>query len=237
MSQTQHPGADTADGRSLASRVIGVGTRRETYANLAYLLARFPLGIAYFAIFVTGLSLGFALLPLIVGVPILAFVVGLGGYVGVIEAELLSRLYDQNVSYPVADPGELSLVDYLKAVATTPQNYLLLIFALGSFVIGVQLFVVITVVFTLALVLAAAPFLYWIPGVEYTLTQASGAVNIGPVATDAESVAGFSITTLPEALVASGLGIVMCLVGLHAVNLIAWVVRALTERLLGASPE
>lgn len=237
MSQSRQTGTGTADGRSLASRVFGVGGRRETYANLAYLLARFPLGIVYFTVFVTGLSLGFALIPLVVGLPILAFVVGLAGYVGVIEAGLLRRLYDRDVSYPVADPGELSLVDYLKAAVTTPEHYLLLLFAFGSFVVGLQLFVVITVVFTLALALAAAPLFYWIPGIEYDLTHATGTVDVGPVAVDAGSAAGVGITTLPEALVASGFGVVAFLVGLHAVNLAAWGIRALTERLLVASPE
>jgi hypothetical protein len=237
MAQSQHTAEDTADRRSLASRVLGVASRRKTYTNLAYLLARFPLGITYFTVFVTGLSLGFGLIPVVVGVPILAGVLGLAGYVGVVEAGLLSRLYGQDVSHDVADPGDLSVVDYLKTVATAPQNYLLVLFALGSFVVGLQLFVAITVVFTLALTLVAAPLVYWMPGVKYDLTQATGTVDIGPVVVDAASVTGVSVNTLPEALVASALGVVVCLVGLHAVNLAAWALRTLTERLLGATPE
>ncbi|MFT4890049.1 MAG: hypothetical protein ACI9YT_000962 [Halobacteriales archaeon] len=237
MAQSQHTGTGTADGQSLVSRIFGVGFRRETYANLAYLLARFPLGIAYFTIFVTGLSLGFGLIPVIVGIPILAGVLAFAGYVGVIEAELLSWLYGRDVSYNVADPGELPITDYLKAVATTPQNYLLVLFAFGSFVVGLQLFVAITVVFSLGLTLAAAPLLYWMPGFEYNLTQATGTVDVGPMAIDAGSLAGASINTLPEALVASLLGVVVCLAGLHAVNLTAWVLSTLTERLLGVTAE
>jgi hypothetical protein len=45
-------------------------------------------------------------------------------------------------------------------------------------------------------------------------------------------VAGGSINTLPEALVASGIGVVICLAGLHAVNLSAWLLGGLTERIL-----
>ena len=236
MAQSQNVTGIT-DGQSLVSRVFGVGFRRDTYANLAYLLARFPLGIAYFTVFVTGLSLGFGLIPVIVGIPILAGVLALAGYVGVIEAELLSRLYGWNVSHDVPDPGELSMTEYLKAVATTPQNYLLVLFALGSFVIGVQLFVAITVVFTFALALVAAPLLYGVPGFNYNLTQATGTVDVGTVTLDAGSFAGTSINTLPEALVASVLGAVVCLIGLHAFNLTAWVLSTLTKRLIGATPE
>jgi hypothetical protein len=46
------------------------------------------------------------------------------------------------------------------------------------------------------------------------------------------SLTSVSVNTLPEAVVASGLGIICCLVGLHGVNLTAWVFRTLTERLL-----
>lgn len=236
MAYTQ---TDAADGQSLISRALGVGTRRQTYANLLYLLARFPLGIAYFTIFVTGVSLGVSLVPVVVGIPILAGVVGLAGYVGLIEVELLKKLYGQDMSYTVADPRELSITTYLKAIVTTPRNYLLVLFAFLSFVIGLHVFVAVIVGFTLALTLAVAPLVYWIPGIEYELTQASGTVDVGSVAINLGSLTGISINTLPEAVVASGLGIICYLVALHAVNLTAWVFRTLTERLLriGTTPE
>lgn len=146
MKQGEHTGLNYGGRQSLVKRVFNVGFRRQTYTNVVYLLARLPLGIAYFTVFVTGLTLGLSLTPLIIGVPILAGVVGLGGYVGVIEAQLLRRLFGREVSYNVADPGELSIIDYLKTVATTPRNYLLVVFALGSFVVGLHLFVAITAV-------------------------------------------------------------------------------------------
>ncbi|ERG97648.1 MAG: hypothetical protein J07HQX50_01676, partial [Haloquadratum sp. J07HQX50] len=67
----------------------------------------------------------------------------------------------------------------------------------------------------------------------------SGTVDVGSVGMNLGSITGVSINTLPEAVVASALGIICCLVGLHAVNLTAWVFRTLTERLLklGVTPE
>ncbi|ERG97595.1 MAG: hypothetical protein J07HQX50_01622 [Haloquadratum sp. J07HQX50] len=190
-------------------------------------------------IFVTGFSLGVGLIPVVVGIPILAGVIGLAGYVGLIEVELLNTLYGQDMSFTVADPRELSITTYLKAIVTTPRNYLLVLFAFGSFLIGLHVFVAIIVGFTLALTLAVAPLVYWMPGVKYELTQASGTVDVGSVGMNLGSITGVSINTLPEAVVASGLGIICCLVGLHAVNLTAWVFRTLTERLLriGTTPE
>jgi hypothetical protein len=237
MSQSQHSTTVEASGRSLANRVFGVGFRRETYANLAYLLVRFPLGIAYFTVLVTGLSLGIGLIPVVVGIPILAGVLAVGGYIGVVEAELLNRFRGYTVTIDPADPSELSVTDYLKTVATTPRNYLLVAFGLASFVIGLPLFVAITVVFTLGIVLAATPLTYWIPGANYKLTGLEGTVNVGSLSVDAGSVAGGSISTLPEALVASVIGVVICLAGLHAINLSAWLLGGLTERILTSLSE
>jgi hypothetical protein len=217
--------------RSLARRALGVGFRGETYRNLAYLLARFPLGIAYFTVFVTGLSLGLSLVPLLVGIPILAGVLALGGYVGTFEAWLLRRFHDSAVTHDPADPGKLSTVEYLKTIVTDPRNYLLVALALASFVIGIHLFVAITVVFTLAFTLVVAPAVYWIPGVEYDVTSVE-TVELGLASVDTTALVGTGIDTFPEALLASLLGVVVCLVGLHAVNLTADLLGGATERLL-----
>lgn len=234
---TRSQGFNTADagGWALANRLFGVGFRRETYANLAYLLARFPLGIAYFTVLITGLSLGVGLVPMVVGIPILAGVLALGGYVGVIEAGLLRRLCGRDVSVTLADPRELSITEYLKTVATTPRNYLLVAFGFVSFVVGIPLFVAVTVVFSIGFTLAATPFLYWIPGFEYEFTGLRGTIEVGMLSIDTGSVVGASINTLPEALAASVVGVVVCLAGLHAVNLSAWLLTELTERLLTLS--
>lgn len=236
MNQSQHSNTRTADRRSLVNRIFGVGFRRDTYKNLAYLLARFPLGILYFSVFVSGLSVGTGLIPVVVGIPILAGVVALAGYVGVVEAELLSRIYGQSLSYDVPDYAELPITEYLKAVITNPRNYLLILFALASFFVGLQLFVAIIVLFALGLAFITTPLFYWMPGTNYQFTQMTGVVDIGPVAINADTFGG-SINTLPEALVVSMIGIAVCIVGFHAVNLTAWVISSITERLLGATAE
>lgn len=235
MTETLNVGESESGGQSRVSRVFGVGFRRETYANLAYLLARFPIGIAYFTTFVTGLSVGLALVPLIVGIPIISGVLGLAGYVGVVEASLLRRIRGVEVSHHPADPSELSMVAYLKTVATDPRNYLFVLFAFVSFAVGITLFVVITVVFTLALTLVAAPALYWLPGVDYDVTGVEGTLELGALSFESESFVGASIDTFPEALLASLLGVVICLVGLHAVNLTARLHGDVSERLVKAT--
>lgn len=237
MAHSQQSSTTSAEGRSLAARVLGVGFRKETYTNLAYLLVRFPLGIAYFIVLVTGISLGLSLVPLVVGVPILVGVLAIGGYIGVLEAGLLDGLSDRDVSIEVADPSELSLTEYLKTVATDPRNYLLVAFGFGSFIAGIHLFVAITIVFSLGLALAVTPFVYWLPNVDYDLMDVGGTVELGPVLIDTGSMAGVTITTAPQAAAVSLVGLLICLAGLHAVNGTAWLFGAVTERLLGTASE
>jgi hypothetical protein len=122
--------------KSVLDRTLGVAANRQTYKNLLYLLTRFPLGIAYLVVFVTGLSLGMATVPLLVGVPILAGVLGVAGYVGVVEAALLRIFFDRDVTWSPIDPHTTPVVPYLKQVATEPKNYLLVVLAFVSFITG-----------------------------------------------------------------------------------------------------
>jgi hypothetical protein len=241
MRQDQQSNTVQADNWSVARRVFGVGFRRETYANLAYFLVRFPLGIAYFTVLITGLSLGIGLIPLLIGIPILAGVLAIGGYIGVVEAELLRRFRGDNITVEPASPRELSVTDYLKTVATTPRNYVLVVFGLASFVVGTPLFVSVIVVFSLGVALIATPLTYWIPGVEYRITDSGSTIETDSLpiqaGVDVGSVAGGSINTLPEALVASVAGVVICLMGLHAVNLSAWLLSGVTERIVMSQSE
>src|SRR3954451_24411457 len=48
--------------------------RLRTYTNLLYLLLAFPLGLAYFIFLIVGLSLGFGLTLIWIGLPLLALV-------------------------------------------------------------------------------------------------------------------------------------------------------------------
>src|SRR5688500_9812073 len=50
--------------------------RRSTYGSVGYLLAALPLGIAYTAFIALGFALGFGLLPIVVGIPILSLALG-----------------------------------------------------------------------------------------------------------------------------------------------------------------
>jgi hypothetical protein len=206
---------------SLLIRVFGPLTDRQTYLNLTYLLLRFPLGIAYFTVFLTGFLLGGVLLITVVGLPILGLTLGLATYVATFEARLTRRLLGVEVSYEARDPTAESLVSYLKAVVTNPRNYLLVGYFFATFGIGIGLFVLLTLLVTVAGALAVAPLTYWLPWVQYQFGL-----------TDVVSTGRVVIDTLPEALVASVVGMTLFTVSVHIWNLLARVLGRLTQVVL-----
>ena len=58
----------------MATRIFGAVIEPQSYVNILYLFLVFPLGIVYFMFLVTGLSLGFGLLIIWAGIPILMLV-------------------------------------------------------------------------------------------------------------------------------------------------------------------
>ena len=228
--------ATAATGRSVSDRVFGVVTDGTTYRRLVYLLLRFPLGVAYFTIFVTGLALGVALVPLGVGIPILAAVLGLADHVALVEAGLLRRLLGREVVWEPADLTELPVWPYLKTVGTDPRCYLLVAFLLATFFVGTVAFVAVTVVFTIALAYLLAPALFWLPEVNYGGVSTPGTLEIDVGMMDVTVTSGsldvVAVETLPEALVASLFGAVLGLVGLHLLSALGRGHAAVTEALL-----
>ena len=215
------PATATGSAPSLSARIFGPVTDRQSYLNVLYLLLRFPLGITYFTVFLTGIALGVSLLILVVGVPILAFTLGLATYAAHFEARLTRRLLGIDVRYEPPDPTAEPLVAYLKAVLTEPQHYILLGYFFATFGIGVASFVVVTVLFAFAGALAVAPLTYWLPWVQFQIT---------PTATDA--VGRIVIDTLPEALVASVVGVGLFVASLHVCTGLAALFGRVTQVVL-----
>lgn len=220
---------------SIPARVFGVVTDRRTYASVAYLLSRFPLGIAYFVTFVTGIALGVALLPLLVGVPILAGVAGIADHVGRLEAALLRGLLGREVRWEPLDPGELSAVSYLKTAGTDARAYLLVAYSLATFFVGVASFVVVVTLLAVALAYLVAPVAFWLPGVTYAAPtpDVPSVVDLGWASVDLGPVVDLlTIDTVPEALVGSAVGIAVGVAALHLFNALTEALAAVTEAVL-----
>ena len=85
---------------------VGVVANPQSYLNIVYLLMGLPLGIAYFVFLVTGISLGFGLGVLGVGLPILALVLAVSWALCQFERVLAVGLLNEDI--PPVERKELS---------------------------------------------------------------------------------------------------------------------------------
>ena len=215
---------------------MSVSTRRgllrpQSFVNIFYLLLSFPLGIAYFVFLVTGISLGFGLLIIWVGVPILGIVLA-GSWVlcefermlaiGLLKEDIPPTARGDRAGRAETDVQSLSsgerffigvwrrLKGYLSDRLTwTGMLYLFLKFPLGiaSFVIAVTLV-------SVTVALLAAPIAYLFGDFD---------MNIG----------GWEIDTLWESGLLTLAGIPMVFVSLYLMNLTAFASGRLARVMLG----
>ena len=209
---------------------FGVVADPQSYLNIVYLLLGLPLGIAYFVFLVTGISVGFGLIVIWVGVPILVLVLA-GSWV-LCQFERLMAVGLLNEDIPrvagkdasgqgeIGDPslssGERMFIGAwrrLKAhlfnrLTWTGMFYLFLRFPLGiaSFTIAVTL---IAVTFGLL----GAPFYYWV----------DDGIDIGT----------WQVDMLWEALILTLAGIPLVFISLYIMNATAFLSGRLARVMLG----
>ena len=78
---------------------FGVIVDRQSYLNIGYLILGLPLGVAYFVFLVTGISLGFGLLVVVVGVPILVLVLAVSWALCQFERVLAVALLNEEIPH------------------------------------------------------------------------------------------------------------------------------------------
>ncbi len=118
-----------------------IARQRQTYLNLLYLLSAFPLGLTYFILLVTGISLGFSLLILWVGIPILlATIIMWQGFASV-ERFLVRNLLHMPVPY-IKDPrlAGMSWTKQFTARLRSPVTWTSLVYLFIEFPFGVIAF-------------------------------------------------------------------------------------------------
>jgi hypothetical protein len=220
---------------------FGAPFRLQTYRNLLYLGIAFPLGLAYFILFVTGVALGVGLSIIIVGLPILAIVVLAGVLLAGLERRLAVVLLDREFDTPSAVPGE-STWDRFVAVATNLRTWTPLLYLPSKLFFGLLTVVIVVVSFATGISMLFMPLYYGDPGVYVGLltdrpVELHPALYVGwnKLLVGFEAVVSLGywrVRTLGEALVVALVGILVCLVGLNVTNGLARLAGWLTERLL-----
>ena len=223
-------------------RFLSVALERQTYLNLAYLLLAFPIGLAYFVFVVVGVSLGFGLVIVLVGVPILAITFAVGLVLAGFERWLTVTMLEVEIDSRVDLPGERRR-DQLVSLLTHRKTWSSLLYLPAKFGIGLAGFVLAMTGLSTAVSMLMLPFYYDRPGlyvgvvpdrapeIHQTLYLGWNYLLVG---FDAVFTVGhWEISTLPRALAAAAVGFVLLLVTLHLLNALArvsgWFARVMLE--------
>ena len=194
-------------------RFFSVALEGQTYLNILYLLLAFPLGLGYFIILVTGLSLGFSLAVIWIGLLILALMVIAWWIMAAIERQLAIWLLREQIP-PMASPKPAGPEFWArcKSHLTNPVTWKSLVYLFVKFPLGILSFVVVVTCLSLSAGLIAAPWLYPYSHIEL-------GVRI--------------IDTPSEAWFAAAVGVVVAVLSMHLMNGLAFVSGRLARVMLG----
>ncbi|MCH8973553.1 MAG: sensor domain-containing protein [Chloroflexi bacterium] len=211
--------------------LFGVVTDPQSFINIFYLLLSFPLGIAYFVFLVTGISLGFGLLIIWVGVPILGVVLAGSWVLCELERMLAIGLLKEDIP-PTArgnlagraeagvqslSSGErffISMWRRLKGYLSDRLTWTGMLYLFLKFPLGIASFVIAVTLISVTAALLAAPIAYLFGDFD---------ARIG----------GWDIDTLWEAGLLTLVGIPMVFVSLYLMNQAAFASGRLARVMLG----
>lgn len=145
---------------SAFGRFFGVYTDPRAWGGLLYMFIAFITGVFYFTWAVTGVSLSVSLLIFIFGFPIaLLFLLSVRG-LALLEGRLVEALLGVRMPRrPLFSHQGMAWLDRLKALLTDKATWMMLIYMLLQFVLGVAYFVVIMVALSFSLAFVAIPFI------------------------------------------------------------------------------
>lgn len=190
--------------------------RPQTWANIAYLVLAFPLGLGYFVALVTVIATGGGMAITLVGIPLLIGAMYAWPWVAEADRMLANALLGSKIPpLTFRKPERHGLWPSIRARLMSPATWLSLFYLFLRFPQGVAALVALSVALLAPAALVGLPAYYWI--------------GEGP-----EMFDGRHIDTFPEAIVLAAAGLVLTFAGFHVLNALAFVSKKMTEALLTA---
>lgn len=191
----------------------------QTYLNLFYLGATFPLGLFYFVFLVTGIALGISLSIIWVGIPILLLMGGACWALAAFERSLAVQLLKEDIP-AMAVPINLDreLWSDFKRYFTTPTAWKSLLYLLLKFPLGLATFVVLATLIPLTIAFLSMPFTY--DNVQF--------FQVG--------LSFWIVDSLGEALLGALIGLILVPITFNVTNALAWIHARFTRVMLGMEP-
>ena len=185
-----------------------------SYANLLYLFLGFPIGLLWFVVYVTGLSLGLGLLIIGIGVAILFAMVLLGWPLVLFERVLAHRILGVELHPARRQPPRPDA--WLKDTLSNSVLWTGLVFLAVRFPLGLISWILAVLGISVSLGFMAAPL----------VVAFGGTVEFGIWNPD----------TPLEALPVTALGIVFYVATIHLLNGTAWLWGRFARLMLGRAP-
>ena len=194
-------------------KLFSVFTQPQTYLNLIYLFLAFPLGLTYFIILITGISLGIGLMILWVGFLILVAVLALSWAFTIFERQLAINLLKVPIYQKpsVSVPGE-TMFHQLKRLVSNPQTWKGMLYLFLKFPLGTITFTIAVTLLAVSFSLILAPVIYQFVPIDFFYVQ---------------------VNDLSLALLMMVVGIFLLPLSLYALNFVADLWAKMTSALLG----
>lgn len=199
-----------------------VAAEFQTYWNILYLLLSFPLGIFYFVLLVTGISLGVGLFITLLGVPILVACMLLWRYFSVFEIQQANYMLGATIIRR-SRKKQLSFLKRLRFYIEDSFTWKGLLYLFIKLPLGIIAFVLIVTLISFSLGLVATPFIFYL--------SSMGIVQ-GIVCSGVDVVCLF-VNSYVGSIVVGLFGVVLLFASLHVINGVARFTRSLTRYLLG----
>jgi len=184
--------------QSTVDQIFGTVLEGQTWRNLLYLFLSFPLGLVYFVLTVTLLSVGVGTIVIVVGIPILVVTFALvRGFVAA-ERALLWKLLGVSIPAPAPRARPTGLIERMMSYLGDAHLWKGLVYLLLHFVFGVASFALVMGLIPASVGLLTMPLTYQLVPMTVGLER---------------------ITTLDQAVLCCSAGAILGLLSLHLLNL------------------
>jgi signal transduction histidine kinase len=205
-------------------RVLKAPLDPRTWTAALYLLASLAVGVFWFVVLVTGISVGLSLVIIWVGLPILAgtMLAWRGG--AWLERRWVGFTLGAHIAEPYRPLPDGGLLARWLAMAADPATWKDFAYLVLLFPLGLVWFMVTVTLWSLALTMLTAPLYYrLLPDDRIDIVWFSDRPNV-------------VLDTLPEALAVAVLGLLLCVAAAWATRGMAIAHAAIAQGLLGPSP-
>jgi hypothetical protein len=193
-------------------RFFSVMGNGQSYLNMIYLLASFPLGVLYFIFLVSGLSLGISLVIIWVGIPILVMVgIVLWAFANFERSITIHLLKEDLPSLSIPTKDGTDLWARIKKHLSKPVTWKSILYLSLKFPLGIFTFVILVTLISLTLTFLTMP-------INYNFMHSSQA---GIFLSSDSPI--WTIDSLGDALLLALFGLMMWPITMHVSNRLAWV--------------